>query len=70
LTINLDRASLRMLTGSDLRLQGGSINVDNRGVIGAFGQITGNDATINIDNGDFVVGETTELVLGPSLIFL
>ncbi|MCH2157193.1 MAG: hypothetical protein MK096_00220 [Oleiphilaceae bacterium] len=70
LTINLDRASLRMLTGSDLRLQGGLINVDNPGVIGEFGQITGNDATINIDNGDFVVGETTELVLGPSLIFL
>lgn len=67
LTVNLDGAMLRMLTGSDAQLLGGTINIDNQGVFVTFGSLIGGDATVAINNGDVVIGETAELVLQPSL---
>jgi len=67
LTVNLDHTTLRMLSGSDTQLLGGTINIDNRGVFSTFGSLVGSDATIAINNGDLVIGEKTELVLQPSL---
>ena len=67
LTVNLDGATLRMLTGSDAQLLGGTINIDNQGVFSTFGTLVGGDATVAINNGDVVIGETAELVLQPSL---
>jgi len=69
LTINLDESTLLMKSGSELTLDGGTINMNSaRGILSVDGgSIIGNSANLNVNGGALSIGGGAELSLAPRL---